>query len=87
MPLTPCLNLAVAKSPTSVQAVPFHDSVIADTPGPGLPATTIAAVVVPTPSHACLAVFISGSSDQLDPLYSSTLSILGSPPAIHNAAV
>ena len=87
MPLTPCLNLDVLRSPTSDQAVPFHDSVIADTPGPGLPATTIAAVLVPVPSVACLAVFISVSSDQLVPSYCSTLSILGSPPAIHNAAV
>ena len=56
----------------SVQLVPFHDSVSAE---PGCPAKAKAAVLVPTPGKARLAVFKSFTSVQLDPFHVSVLAV------------
>ena len=62
--------LAAAKSPVSVQAEPFHDSVAAVDEGV-LPPQTSVDVFVPLPLKYALPVFKSLTSVQLDPLKDS----------------
>ena len=69
--------LPVFKSDNSVQAVPFHSSVSSLLVG--LPPKIIPDVcVTPEEPGVTLAVFTSATSDQLEPLYSSTTSVTAS---------
>ena len=63
------LFLAVFKSLTSVQLVPFHNSVKAFVGGS--PPAIKAAVEVPTPAAFCLPAFKSLTSAQLVPFHNS----------------
>ena len=71
VPAHPLLYLAVFKLLTSVQLVPFHDSVIASTGGSCLPPKANAEVAIPAPEISALAVFKSLTSVQLLPFHNS----------------
>jgi hypothetical protein len=61
--------LGAVKSDTSVQVVPFQDSVKASIPGPGGSTSTAkAAVCVPNACKIALALFILFTSVQVVPL-------------------
>jgi hypothetical protein len=75
----------VFKSLTSVQLVPFQDSVSPDKAGVSVPAA-IAFVLVPKPAPFALAVFKSATSVQAEPFQFSVYVVCGTPPKA-NAAV
>ena len=76
VPDEPVPYLAVLKSPSSAQLVPFHTSVRADAAVAYPPPYIADEELVPEPSLFLLAVFISPTSVQDDPFQVSVLSYL-----------
>ena len=89
-PAEPILDLAVFKFATSVQALPFHDSVRSSglLPVGGLGSSIPKAkadVAVPVPPLSTPPLFISPTSVQVDPSYNSVFPAtpgIGAPPKV-----